>query len=111
MAKLFQVTDKNFENEVVEASRIMPVVVDFYADWCPPCRQLTPHIEAVARDHAVKLKVVAVDVDVPGNDLLVNRFDVRSIPRLLFFKDGQLCDTLTGPSLTEIKEAIDRILA
>jgi thioredoxin 1 len=86
------VTDANFEEEVVQST--LPVLVDFWATWCPPCRMLSPVIDEIAIEKAGVAKVAKVNVD--ENQELARRFKVQSIPLLLFFKDGEVKDQLLG---------------
>ena len=78
------VTDASFQADVIEASKTQPVMVDFWADWCRPCKMLTPTVEEIARENEGKLKVVKLNIDdnmgVPG------KFNIRGIPTLLVFK-------------------------
>lgn len=85
-------TDANFETEVLKSS--VPVLVDFWATWCPPCRMLSPVVDEIATEKAGVAKVAKVNVD--ENQELARRFKVQSIPLLLFFKDGELKDQLLG---------------
>ena len=78
------ITEANFETEVVGSS--IPVLVDFWATWCGPCKMISPIIDQIATEMAGVAKVGKVDVD--GNVSLANRFGIRSIPTLLFFKNG-----------------------
>ena len=71
-----------------------PVLVDCWADWCGPCHMLAPTIDALARDHAGRVLVAKLDVD--ANPAVAGRYDVRSIPTMLLFKDGRLVDRLVG---------------
>ncbi len=87
-----QITESNFDTEVLQSP--VPVLVDFWATWCGPCRMISPIVDQVATEFAGEAKVVKVDVD--GNAGLANRFNVRSIPTLLFFKGGELVDTVVG---------------
>ncbi len=87
-----QITESNFEAEVLQAS--VPVLVDLWATWCGPCKMISPIVDQVAVEMAGKAKVGKCDVD--GNAALATRFNVRSIPTLLFFKDGELRDTVVG---------------
>ncbi|MCQ2419245.1 MAG: thioredoxin [Clostridia bacterium] len=85
-------TEQNFDPEVLSSE--LPVLVDFWATWCGPCKMLAPVIEELAEEYEGKLKVGKVDVDdVPS---LAIRFGIESIPTLLLFKNGQLIDTSIG---------------
>ena len=92
MADLTQVTDANFGTEVEQHKGL--VVVDFWATWCGPCRMVAPIMEQIAGQYAGKVKVTKLDVD--ANQKTAMRFNVRSIPSILFFKDGAHVDTLVG---------------
>ena len=91
-AKYVTLTDANFKQEVLESDQ--PVLVDFWAAWCGPCRIIAPVIEELAGDFAGRAKVGKVDVD--SNPQTAMNFNVRSIPTLLFFKDGRVVDQLVG---------------
>ena len=86
------VTDANFESEVMRSP--VPVLVDFWAQWCPPCRMLSPVVDEIATEKVGAAKVVKVNVD--DNPELTRRFKVQSIPLLLFFKDGEVKDQMLG---------------
>jgi len=88
------VTTATFQTEVLEASKSLPVVVDFWAPWCAPCRSLTPILEKVARDYAGRVKVVKVNSD--ENQELSQSFSIRSIPNVIAFKDGRPAAQFTG---------------
>ena len=88
------VTDSNFEDEVINAEE--PVLVDFWAAWCGPCRMIAPMIEELADEFDGRAKITKMDVD--SNPQTAMQFGVRSIPTLLFFKDGEVVDQLIGAS-------------
>ena len=106
MADLLQVTAANFEAEVTQSAE--PVLLDFWAEWCGPCRMVTPVVESVAAKYAGRLKVGKVNVDEEGE--LAARFGIRSIPSLLFFRGGQLAQTVIGfrpeEQLTQVVETV-----
>ncbi|MBI2980843.1 MAG: thioredoxin [Deltaproteobacteria bacterium] len=85
-------TDQNFEKDVLKGGR--PALVDFWADWCAPCRALAPVIEEVATQYAGKLDVYKMDVD--GNQETPARFGIRGIPTVILFKGGQAVDQVVG---------------
>ena len=85
MANVLEVTDGNFQTEVVDSK--IPVVVDFFATWCGPCKVLSPVIDEVAKEHAGKVKVVKMDVD-KSNETAV-KFSIMSVPTVVFFKGGK----------------------
>lgn len=86
------VTDKNFEAEVLKSN--LPVLVDFWAEWCGPCRMISPIVEEIAKDLQGKLKVAKVNVDEAQE--LAARFNIMSIPTLLIFKKGQPVEQMVG---------------
>src|SRR5271155_5176684 len=88
------VSDANFQNDVIEASKTQPVIVDFWASWCRPCLMLSPTVEELAKEHAGKLKVVKLNVDEKINT--PGKYNIRGIPTLLVFKGGQVADQVVG---------------
>lgn len=98
-----EVNDATFRSEVLESN--VPVLVDFWAAWCGPCRALAPTVETVATERTGKIKVCKMDVDASPN--AASQFGIRSIPTILLFKDGQNVGQLIG---NVAKGAIDELL-
>lgn len=92
MSKPLNITDASFENEVLKADT--PVIVDFWATWCGPCKMIAPILEEIADEYADKVKVVKIDVD--ANNQTGAQFNIMSIPSLLFFKNGEVVDQVVG---------------
>jgi len=90
--EVFQVSDSNFEEEVLKSS--LPVLVDFWAEWCMPCRMIAPTVENIARTYGEKLKVAKMNVD--ENMKTPAKYGIRGIPTLLLFKNGDLLETIVG---------------
>ncbi|MFN3629903.1 MAG: thioredoxin TrxA [Casimicrobiaceae bacterium] len=86
------VTDETFESEVLKSDK--PVLVDFWAEWCGPCKMIAPVLEEVANSHAEKIKVAKVDVD--DNRAVAAQYGIRGIPTLMIFKNGQLAAQKVG---------------
>jgi len=100
-------TDKNFEEEVLKSDQ--PVLVDFWAEWCHPCRIVGPIIEELATDYNGKLKVGKLDVD--ANQVAGN-YGIMSIPSILIFKNGKVVKTMVGAqSKDNYKKEIDSVLS
>jgi thioredoxin 1 len=102
-----EVTDQSFEQEVLQSDR--PVLVDFWAEWCQPCRQLAPTVASVAQKYDGKAKVVKLNVD--DNNQTAQRYGIRGIPTLILFNGGSESDRLVGNTSKEnIARMIDRVL-
>lgn len=86
------VSDDSFENDVLKASG--PVVVDYWAEWCGPCKQIGPALEEISGEMSDQVKVVKLNVD--ENPATASKYGVRGIPTLMIFKDGQVADTQVG---------------
>lgn len=107
MAKPVAVTEQTFEQEVLKAD--LPVLVDFWAAWCGPCRMVAPIVEELAGEYAGRLKVAKVDVD--DNQTLAMRFSIMSIPTLGVFQGGEMIERIVGyMPKAEIKRRLDGAL-
>ncbi|MBI4461518.1 MAG: thioredoxin [Acidobacteria bacterium] len=100
---ILTVNDGNFEQEVLKSD--MPVLVDFWAEWCAPCRVLAPRVEEVAREYVGKVKVAKLNVD--DNTAIASRYNIRGIPTLLLFRGGGVKGQIVG---AVPKEEIEKLL-
>jgi thioredoxin 1 len=101
---IVEVTDAQFEQEVLKSDK--PVLVDFWAVWCGPCKALAPLVDRIADKYQGKAKVCKMDVD--KNNATPVRYQVRGIPTLLFFKDGKVAHQFVGAQVTQ--DQIERVL-
>jgi thioredoxin 1 len=92
MKATIQVTEQNFEAEVLQST--LPVIVDFYADWCGPCKMIAPALEEIANELAGRVKVAKVNVD--EQSALAQRYHVQSLPTLLYFQNGEVVNQTIG---------------
>ncbi len=108
MSKIVEVNELNFEEEVKNSD--VPVMIDFWAAWCGPCRMIAPFVEEASNVYDGKLKVVKVDVD--KNQKIASEYAIMSIPAVMFFKGGEVIDQVVGavPKKT-IFDKIDKVLA
>jgi thioredoxin 1 len=102
---VIKLDESNFDRELTQDDK--PVIVDFWAEWCGPCKMIVPLLDEIAREKAGAVKVAKVNVD--ENQSLSFKYNIRAIPALLFFKYGQLRDQVTG--VTSKKELLIRIEA
>jgi len=103
-----EVSDATFDQEVLKSEQ--PVLVDFWATWCGPCKAIAGNVDAIAGKFAGKLKVVKVNVD--QNGATPSRYGIRGIPALLFFKGGKVADQIVGYVAQDvIEEKVNRVLA
>jgi thioredoxin 1 len=102
MSNIIHLNESNFDDSVKDGV----VLVDFSAEWCGPCKMLTPIIEELANDYSAKAKICKVDID--KDDALAMRFNVRGVPTVLIYKDGEVVETLVGfRSKDDFKKILD----
>ena len=107
MGKVSEVSDVSFEQEVLKAD--VPVLIDFWAPWCGPCRSIAPVVEELAGQYEGRLKFVKMNVD--DNPQTPTRYGVRGIPNLMLFKNGQVADQIVGAApRAKLVQVIDRTL-
>lgn len=104
---IVHVSDKNFKEEVLKAT--LPVLVDFFAEWCGPCKMVAPVVEDIAGEYKGKIKVAKVDVDTAGQT--ASHYGIMSVPTLMIFKDGKVISQSVGAmSKYELKSKLKEVL-
>ena len=107
MADLLNVTDGNFDEEIVKAD--ITAMVDFWAEWCGPCKMVGPSVEALAKEYDGKVKIAKMNVD--ENRETPARFGIRNIPTLILFKDGEVAQTIIGAHpKSHLEEELKKLL-
>jgi len=107
MSDLLEVTDDNFETEIVKSD--IPVMVDFWAEWCGPCKMVGPVVEELSKEYAGKIKIGKMDVD--QNQQTPAKFGIRSIPTLILFKGGEVAQTIVGAQpKSYIEEELKKVI-
>jgi len=92
MSDVLYVTDSNFDQEIINSN--LPAMVDFWADWCGPCKIVGPIIEELAKEYKGRVKIAKLNVD--QNRQITSRYGIRNIPTMILFKDGKVVDTIIG---------------
>ncbi|MFZ2444917.1 MAG: thioredoxin [Syntrophobacteraceae bacterium] len=104
---IIEVTDGSFEQEVIQSE--VPVLVDFWAPWCGPCRAIAPVVEELSNDYGGKLKIAKCNVD--DNPKTPGKYGIRAIPTLIIFKGGNVSEQITGAvAKSQITAAIDKVV-
>ncbi len=107
MADLLQVTDENFEQEILKSD--IPAMVDFWAEWCGPCKMVGPVVEQLAKEYEGKVKIGKMNVD--ENRQTPAKYGIRAIPTLILFKDGQVAQMIVGAQpKSAIEEELKKLL-
>ncbi|MFQ5963352.1 MAG: thioredoxin [Candidatus Scalinduaceae bacterium] len=109
MANIAAITNEDFEQIVIKSE--VPVLVDFFADWCGPCKTQTPILGELSGEYDGKVKIVKVDIDVDGNKELATKYGVLSVPTLILFSDGEIKETMVGvTSKSKLAQKFEQVL-
>lgn len=109
MSSLQAITNDDFEQSVIQADT--PVLVDFFAEWCGPCKTQTPILQELSQEFDGRVKIAKVDIDVEGNKDLAVKYGVLSVPTLILFKNGEVQDTMIGvTSKSKLKQKLEKFL-
>ncbi len=107
MAGIIELNDDNFDEEISKAE--LPIMVDFWAPWCGPCKAIGPAVEALEETYRESMNFVKVNVD--ENPVVPSKYGIQAIPTLIFFKDGEVVDKITGMVAKEkLEEAIKNVI-
>ena len=107
MGDILKVTDDSFDSEIIESD--IPAMVDFWAEWCGPCKMVGPVVEELAVEYEGKIKIAKLDVD--QNRQIPARFGIRNIPTLILFKGGEVSQTIVGAQpKSSIEDALKKLL-
>ena len=107
MAEILDVTEATFDEQVLQSEQ--PVLVDFWAEWCAPCRQLAPTIKEIASDYGDQIRVAKVDAD--ASPALTARYNVQALPTVLFFRKGEVAAALVGNQpKSALQKQLDEVL-
>jgi thioredoxin 1 len=109
MANIKAVTNEDFEQSIIKSD--IPVLVDFFADWCAPCKTQTPILEELSGAYEGRIKFAKVDIDVDGNKELATKYGVLSVPTLILFSNGEVKDTMVGvTSKKKLEQRFEQVL-
>ena len=109
MANIEVVTNEGFEQNVIQSK--VPILVDFFADWCAPCKAQTPILDELASEFDGRIRFAKVDIDVDGNKELATKYGVLSVPTLILFSNGAIKDTMVGvTSKKKLEQKFEQVL-
>ncbi len=107
MADILKVSDDNFDSEIINSE--IPAMVDFWAEWCGPCKKIGPVVEELSKEYEGKIKIAKMDVD--SNRQTPARFGIRNIPTLILFKGGEVVNTIVGAqSKSAIEDELKKLI-